>query len=58
MMLLGSTKNKITKDQNGESVPHLEITEVVLVHCNLVNNYYHQDSRVLYTFQIHRLVSC
>ena len=58
MMLLGSTKNKITKDKNGESVPHLEITEVVLVHCNLVNNYYHQDSRVLYTFQIHRLVSC
>ena len=57
-MLLGSTKNKITKDKNGESVPHLEITEVVLVHCNLVNNYYHQDSRVLYTFQIHRLVSC
>ena len=50
MKLLGSTKNKITKDKNGENVPHLEITEVVLVHCNIVNNDYQQDSRVLYTF--------
>ena len=49
MKLLGSTKNKITNDKNGENVPHLEITEVVLVHCNIVNNYYQQDSRVLYT---------
>ena len=48
--LLGSAKNKITKDQNGENVPHLEITEVILVHCNIVNNDYQQDSRVLYTF--------
>ena len=48
--LLGSTKNKITKDENGENVPHLEITEVVLVHCNIANNDYQQDSRVLYTF--------
>ena len=50
MKLLGSTKNKTTKDKNGENVPHLEITEVVLVHCNIVNNDYQQDSRVLYTF--------
>ena len=50
MKLLGSTANKITKDKNGENVPHLEITEVVLVHCNIVNNDYQQDSRVLYTF--------
>ena len=50
MKLLGSTKNKITKDKNGENVPHLEITEVVLVHCDIVNNDYQQDSRVLYTF--------
>ena len=50
MELLGSTENKITKDKNGENVPHLDITEVVLVHCNIVNNYYQQDSRVLYTF--------
>ena len=50
MKLLGSTKNKITKDKNSENVPHLEITEVVLVHFNIVNNDYQQDSRVLYTF--------
>ena len=47
--LLGSTKSKITKDKNSENVPNLEITEVVLVHCNIVNNDYQQDSRVLYT---------
>ena len=47
MKLVGSTKNKITKDKNGENVPHLEITEVVLVHCNMVNNDYQHDSRVL-----------
>ena len=50
MRLLGSTENKITKDKNGENVPHLEIIEVVLVHCNIVNNNYQQDSRVVYTF--------
>ena len=50
MKLLGSTKSKITEGKNGENVPHLEITEVVLVHCNIVNNDYQQDSRVLYTF--------
>ena len=50
MKLLGSTKNKITKDENGENVPQLEITEVVLVHCNIVNNDYQQESRVLYKF--------
>ena len=50
MKLLGSTENKINKDKSGENVPHLEITEVVLVHCDIVNNDYQQDSRVLYTF--------
>ena len=40
MKLLGSTKNKIAKEENGENVPHFEITEVVLVHCNMVNNNY------------------
>ena len=50
MKLFGSTDNKITKDKNGENVPHLEIKEVVLVHCNTVNNDYQQDSRALYTF--------
>ena len=50
MQLLGSTKSKITKDENGENVPHLEITKVILVHCNIVSNDYQQDLRVLYTF--------
>ena len=53
MKLLGSTKSKITKDEIGENVPHLEITEIMLVNCNIVNNDYQQDSRVLYTFQSH-----
>ena len=50
MKLLGSTESKITKNKNGENVPHLEVVELVLVHCNLVNIYYQQDSRILYTF--------
>ena len=50
MKLLGSTKNKITNDENGENMSHLEITEVVLVHCNFVNNDYQQDSGVLHTY--------
>ena len=50
MKLLGSTENKITKDKNGKNAPHLEITEVVLVHFNIVNNDYQRDSRVLHTF--------
>ena len=47
--LLESTKSKITKDKNSENVSHLEITEVVLIHCNIVNKDYQQDSRALYT---------
>ena len=50
MKPLGSTKSKITKDENSQSVPHLEITEMVLVQCNIVKNDYEQDSGVLYTF--------
>ena len=50
MKLLGSTKNKITKDKYGENLPHLQITDVTLVHCDIVNNNYQQDLRVLYTF--------
>ena len=50
MKLLGSTESKITKDKNGENVPHLEVVELVQVHCNLVNNDYQQDSRILFTF--------
>ena len=50
MKLLEGIGNEITKYENDESVPHLEITEVVLVHCNIVKNNYQQDSRVLYTY--------
>ena len=55
MKLLGSTENEITKNKNGENVPHLEITEVVLVHWNIVDNDYQQDSRILYTFVPNKL---
>ena len=47
MELLGTTKSKITKNENGENVPNLEITEVILENCNIVNNNL-QNSRVLY----------
>ena len=50
MKLLGSTKDTIDKDKNSENVPRLENVEVVLVHCNLVNNSYQHASRVLFTF--------
>ena len=50
MKLLGSSESKITKDKDFENVPHLEVTEVVLVHCNIVDNDYQHDSRALYTF--------
>ena len=50
MKLLESTESKITKDKNGENVSHLEIVALVLVYCNLVNNDYQQDLRILYTF--------
>ena len=56
MKLLRGTENKIAKDKNGENVPHLEITEIVLTHCNNINNYYQQDSRVLYMFVVKPLV--
>ena len=49
MKLLGNIKSKITKDENGENVPHLEINEAILLHCNIVNNNYQHNSRVLYT---------
>ena len=55
--LLGSTESKITKVKNGENVQHLEIKEVVLAHCNIVNNGYEHDSRVCARlFQINRLI--
>ena len=51
MKLLGRAESKITKGKNDKNVPHLEIIELVLIHCNLAyNNYYQQDSRMLYAF--------
>ena len=50
MKLLGSSKNKITKDKNGENVLHLEVTLVISVPGNLVKNSYQQKSSVLYKF--------
>ena len=48
MKVLGSTESKITGEKNGENVPHLEV--VVLIHCNIVDNNYQQNSRILYTY--------
>ena len=50
MKLLRTTKCKMAKYEKPENVSHLEITEVVLVHCNFVNNDYQLDSRGLHTF--------
>ena len=50
MKLLGSTKKNVDQDKDGENVPKLEYIEVVLVHCNLVNNSHQQASKVLVTF--------
>ena len=50
MKLLGSTKKDVDEDKNEEHISKLESVEVVLVHCNLVNNSYQQASKVLFTF--------
>ena len=50
MKLLGTTKSKIAGEKNGENVPHLEVVELVLIHYNIVDNSYQQNSRILYTF--------
>ena len=50
MKLLGSTESKITGEKNVENVPHLEVIELVLIHCNIVDNSNQQNSRILYTF--------
>ena len=50
MKLLGNNKSKMIKNENGRNLDNLEITEVVLVNCNIVSNNYQQNSRVLYTF--------
>ena len=54
MKILGSTKSKVTKDENGEYVSYVGITEVVLVHCNIFNNNYQQNSRGLHTFVLNK----
>ena len=50
LKLLGSAKKDVDQDKDGEDVQKLESVEVVLVHCNLVNNNYQQASKVLFTF--------
>ena len=55
MRLLGSAEKDIGKDKDGEDVPNLESVEVVLIHCNLVNNNYQQESKVLFTFAPNKL---
>ena len=50
MKLLGSNRNKISKDENGENATHLEITEVLLLCCNFFSKDYEEDLRALYTF--------
>ena len=58
MKLFGSTKSKVTKDKNGENLPHLEITKVVLVHYNIANYDYQQDSEsCIHLFLINCLVN-
>ena len=47
MKLLGSTESKITKYKNGENVPYLEVAELVIVHCNIINNNYHSLIRIV-----------
>ena len=54
MKLLGSTKSKITKDEKGEHVPHLEIIEGVLVHYTIFNSDYWHNSRALCTFILNK----
>ena len=55
MTLLRSTESKITQDKNGEQVPHLEVVELVLAHCNIINNNYQRDSTIFYTFVPNKL---
>ena len=52
--LLVSTEKGISKDKNGENVSRLEITEVVLVHCNITMNQYQHDSSVLSKFVLNK----
>ena len=53
--LLGSLKKDMKNNRDGENVPNLETAEVVLVHCNLVNNDYQQATKLLFTFVANKL---
>ena len=55
MKLTGSSRSKVTENENDENVPNLEITEIVLIHCNIIDNNYQRNSRVLYTFVPNKL---
>ena len=55
MQLLASSKKDIDQSKDGETVPRLETVEVVLVHCNFVNNSYQQEFKVLFTFVLNKL---
>ena len=50
MKLLESTRSNVIKNENDQNVPHVGITEIVLIHCDIVNSEYHQDARVLKKF--------
>ena len=50
MKLRGSTESRLKEDKKSENVPRLGITELVLIHCKIVNNNCQQNSRILYTF--------
>ena len=54
MKLLGSTKNDVDQDKDGEDVPKLESAEIVLVHYNLVNNNYQQALKVIFNFVLNK----
>ena len=54
MRLLGSTKKDVDSDKNSENTPKWESVEVVLVHCNLVENYYRHTSKVLFSFVLNK----
>ena len=55
MKLLGSSKNDVDKDKDGEIVPKLKSVEVFLVHCNLVKNDYQHTSKALFSFVLNKL---
>ena len=54
MKLLGTTKKEANKYKDGEDVPKLESVQIVLTHCNLVNNIYQQATKVLFTFVLNK----